>query len=51
MDTNRVVIMIAIGLFLGGVVPHWFRRARSAREMESAAGAPAASAGRPAEPA
>lgn len=41
IPTSRIVIVVAIGLFLGGVVPHWFRKARSVRRP-AAAGEPAA---------
>lgn len=40
LESNRIVIVIAIGLFLGAVVPHWFRNARAARRAEEEAAAP-----------
>lgn len=48
MDLNRIVIVVAIGLFLGGVVPHWFRKARAAHVSSSEPGAAIAGPGRPA---
>ncbi|HSO06901.1 MAG TPA: hypothetical protein VLW45_06660 [Pelomicrobium sp.] len=40
LEMNRIVIVIAIGLFLGAAVPHWFRKARAARRAEEEAALP-----------
>jgi hypothetical protein len=51
METSRLVIMVAIGLFLGGVVPHWFRKARSESGGSGAAQSRGAAEPAPGQPA